>query len=184
MRFLAKPKRASSLWSFGLTKSLQMSAFPLFTPPVCYLRPHTSRLSSLRPCSAVTQGHVTVFTRHFSVHERHIIVCHAGMARLPRRHGTSAAPAWQTTKPVIETGLRLVRMVTRLKIITLRISAFCQLFSLFQKTVACPFAEAHHRTIAMPSISQNKRKQTGDAVCFRLMERVCDVVRCVLAGEF
>ena len=98
VRFLAKPKRASSLWSFGLTKSLQMSAFPLFTPPVCYLCPHTSRLSLLRPCSAITQGHVADFTRYFSVLERHIIVCHAGMARLPRRHGTSAAPPWHVCR--------------------------------------------------------------------------------------
>ena len=145
MRFLAKPKRESSLWSFGLTKSLQMSAFPLFTPPVCYLCPHTSRLSLLRPCSAITQGHVADFTRYFSVLERHIIVCHAGMARLPRRHGTSAAPAWQTTKPVIVTGMRLVRMVTRLKIWTLRISSFCQLFSLPQNPL---LARLQRRTIA------------------------------------
>ena len=75
-----------------------MSAFPLFTPPVCYLCPHTSRLSLLRPCSAITQGHVADFTRYFSVLERHIIVCHAGLARLPRRHGTSAAPAWHVCR--------------------------------------------------------------------------------------
>ena len=90
------------------------------------------------PCRCLPRRHGT-----FATPARH--VCHAGVARLPCRRGTSAAPAWQTTKPVIVTGMRLVRMVTRLKIWTLRISSFCQLFSLPQNPL---LARLQRRTIA------------------------------------
>ena len=40
----------------------------------------------------------TVFERHFSVTECLADVCHAGTARLPRRRGTSAMPAWHVCR--------------------------------------------------------------------------------------
>ena len=42
----------------------------------------------------MTRQHFPDFARHFSILKRQKMVCHAGTARLPRRHGTSATPAW------------------------------------------------------------------------------------------
>ena len=43
--------------------------------------------------AAVSARRTTVFATYFPIRTWHLMVCHAGTARLPRRHGTSATPA-------------------------------------------------------------------------------------------
>ena len=43
----------------------------------------------------------------------------AGTARLPRRHGTSATPAWQMMKCLLKTGKCLLKMGKLLAVMTL-----------------------------------------------------------------
>ena len=47
----------------------------------------------------------------FATPARH--VCHAGAARLPCRRGTSAVPAWQTTKRHLVMGIYVAKTVSR-----------------------------------------------------------------------
>ena len=47
-----------------------------------------------QPFSSVSARRVTVSVRHISVRRCRVDICHAGTARLPRRHGTFATPAW------------------------------------------------------------------------------------------
>ena len=44
--------------------------------------------------AAVSARRATVFATYFPIPTWHLMVCHAGTARLPRRHGTFATPAW------------------------------------------------------------------------------------------
>ena len=72
------------------------------TAPVACVLPTTAccaaapwqRPDAPRCPAAVSARRATVFATYFPIRTRHLMVCHAGTARLPRRHGTFSSPAW------------------------------------------------------------------------------------------
>ncbi len=60
----------------------------------CHAAAPWQRPDAPRCPAAVSARRATVFATCFPIPTWHLMVCHAGTARLPRRHGTFATPAW------------------------------------------------------------------------------------------
>ena len=66
-----------------------------------------------QPFTLVSTRCETVSPRHLAMRRWRFAICHAGAARLPCRRGTSAVPAWQTTKRHLVMGIYVAKTVSR-----------------------------------------------------------------------
>ena len=96
---------SAPLFAKRATNTSCPNAALLLLDPAPRLRPHGDRRGAAHtgafhplPRPAEIKRLVKVLTCRFPVLRRGKTICHAGIARLPRRRGTSAMPAWHVCR--------------------------------------------------------------------------------------
>ena len=99
---------SAPLFAKRATNTSCPNAAPRLLYPAPRLRPHGDRRGAAHTCGhplfhplprpAEIKRLVKVLTCRFPVLRRGKTICHAGIARLPRRRGTSAMPAWHVCR--------------------------------------------------------------------------------------